>query len=438
MTISDHPRPAAVAGSGFTRRDFLRRTALAGLALPAVATASACGDDSNAAGSGKLRVAYYQWIENVAPWLSQLKTRFEKDNPGVEVEYSPLANDLTNADSLVQKFTLEARQNKATYDLILGPTPWVEVGSLAKSGAVLALDDIIPARAKERLVERARREAVAPDGKTYSVPFWTDVVGFLTRPDLLRQHDTPAPTTWSDLAATVDALRPGLPEGMFVYGADWSFLHRLFLPILVTLTDTPFADNGTVDIGSPEAHEALELLGRLQPAMPPSAAQDLGSAEVFQAGKLLMETYWQAQYQRSQEGGLTEDQVTFAENLTGDHAGTVFWNTSGVVLKNSPVPELAVKFMTDGLLGEFGMTQSVTESGRACPVTDLTDIVELPLWLSNAYTQLESGTALPCNDAFLSVEQPAFEKEVQRMIIEGRSAGDTQQALVGAFAEYQW
>ncbi|MFC7626108.1 ABC transporter substrate-binding protein [Microlunatus sp. GCM10028923] len=431
----------AVVAPG-ARRDFLRRVVLASSGVPVVLGLGACTDSSSELsgnGTRTLRVAHYKWIGNVAKWLPELKAQFEEANPGVTVKFSPLASDeLTSADSLVQKFTLEARQERATYDLILGPTPWIEVGALAKSGAILALDDLVTTEHTERLVDQARLEGIAPDGRTYSIPFWTDIIGFLSRPDLLRQFDVRRPRTWDELSATVDALSGRLPIGTFAYGGDWTFIHRSFLPILVTLTDRPFTENGTIDVASPAALRALEIMGQLERAMPPNANKSLGSAEVFQARKLLMATYWQAQHQRSREGGLGADESEFTSNLVGDRPGTLFWNVSGVVPKHSPVPELAVKFMTDGLLGEFALTQSVIRSGRTSPVKDLSDIVELPEWLNNAYTQLSSGTVLPCNDAFMSIEQPAFKKEIERMVIDKSSPVETQAALVSEFSGYRW
>lgn len=401
-------------------------------------SASGDGGSSGRPSGGTLRVAHYEWIGNVAPWLGDLKTAFEEANPGVTVEYLPQASDITNPDELVRKLTLEARQDEATYDLLLGPTPWIEVGALAKGSAILPLDDLLPDSHQERVADAAREESIAPDGKTYSMPFWSDVVGFITRPDLLSEHGVDAPTSWTGLVSTVEELADKLPRGTYAYGADWSFVHRLFFPILVTLTDTPIADNGAIDLSSPAALQALELIKQLHPSMPPNSDQNSGSAEVFQAGNLVMETYWQAQYQRALDGGLTDDQLSFGHNLEGERASTLLWDVTGVVPVKSGMADLAVKFVTEGLLGELGLQKSADVSGRACPVKDLKDTVELPPWLDAAYTQLETGTSLPCNDAFLSVEQPTFLEEIGRMLLEDASPADTQKALADAFSAYEY
>ena len=423
-----------------SRRGFLRQAVLLGLSIPAAGSIlSACGGDGSASKKeqeGTLNIVYWAWIGDVAGWLPELKQRFEEDHPGVTVRLSPLAVDETTPATLVQKYGLEARQGKASADLLMGTAPFSIVDPLVKAKAVRPIDEILPSSFTDRVAESVLRENTSPDGKIYSFPFWQDVFGFIYRKDLLAKHlgsDTP-PATWEEVVQFSERLAAKLPKGSYAYGADWSFFHRLFLPIFVTKAAEPFASNGTANMADPAAVETLELIKTLHGFMPPGSGEQLGSAKVFQAQKMAMESYWQAQYFRAKEAGVDPATLGVAGNPRGTTENTIFWSTSAVVLAKSKKAELAVKFLAKYFLDDAGVKRSISEAGRILPFTDIED--SYPAWMRPLYRQLLEGTGLPANSAFEKVEQPAWKKEAGRMILEGQSVQETARKLQDAFSKY--
>ncbi|WP_433019062.1 ABC transporter substrate-binding protein [Kribbella sp. CA-294648] len=436
----------ARVGNELSRRGLLSAAVLAGSATIGAAALAGCADrdprrSSKQGGqtTGTLRVAHSPWISGGAPWLfTDLKAAFEAQNPGLTVKFSPLVDPQSAPTAIVQKYALEARRGIASADVLLGPVSWTALAPMARAGALLPLDDVVPHAFLDRLLPASRAEAVMPDGKRYGVPYWSDVIGFLTRTDLLTRYDIPAPQSWHELVDTAKTLAKVLPDGTYAFSADYTQPVRLFLPILVTLTDKPFAENGTLDIGSAAALEALELMKQLVSFMPPGSDQRDAALRSLQAGKVAMGTFWQGTYKQTLNGKLTPDQLSYRPNLSGRHPGTVYWNTSAMVLAHSPMPEMAVKFITEALYSDLALKKSVEQSGRFAPVADMARRVQMPAWLKTAFQQLDTASVLPGNDAFLRVENTAFTEQVGRMILRGQSAADTQKALTATFKTYRW
>lgn len=186
------------------------------------------------------------------------------------------------------------------------------------------------------------------------------------------------------------------------------------------------------------AVRALEILKALIPSMPPNAQTPGGFLDAFYASQGVSMTYWQTGVRGSVNQGIPEDDVTYRHNLTGDSDGTFFWDTGAVVPKGAAMPEMAVKFMTEGFLGEFGVTQSVEVSNALPPLKNLLDTVsELPPHLELAHSQLGTAIGMPANDAFLAVMAPNFRTEVERMMAEDLEPADVAKTLADAFAEYE-
>ncbi|NEE03389.1 ABC transporter substrate-binding protein [Phytoactinopolyspora halotolerans] len=438
-------RAEFAADTTLSRRRFLRASAAAGLSVPAMGMLSACGEDSDdgpsAGGSGgsssTLRVIHLPWMENVAPWLPDLGTQFEENNTGVSVDVSPLASAEGNPQALIQKFTLESRKDEPSFDVLLGPTPFSLAAPLAKAEVIAPIGDLIPDDILSRMPDSILSEVTGPDGNIWCFPFWQDVMGFLYNKTLMSEVglDQP-PATWEELHAQAQSIAPELPKDTYAYGADWNWVTRMFLPMLVTMTDTPYAENGTPNVADPAALEALRMLKDLGQASPPNSTTELASAEVFQAGKVVMETYWQPQYLRAQEAGLGEDELGFSGNLGGQRNSTVFWSTVALIPANSKNAELAVKFVTDGFLSDDGIQQSIEDAGRFLPLNDIED--RFPDWMKPLYQQMLEGSPLPLNDSFVTVVKDTFQTEAERMVIEDQSPEDTQQKLIDAFSAYAW
>lgn len=440
MTIDPRPtRPGVATAAQFGRRHFLRNSAIGGLSLSTAGLLGACGGSkrSDSGGAGQLRVIHLPWMENVAPWIADLGPAFEKANSGTSVTIAPLAAAEGNPQAIIQRFTLEARKDQPDFDLLLGPTPFGLAAPLAKAGAIASIGDLVPDEIRSRMPDSILQEVTGPDGEMWCFPFWQDVMGFLYNKRLMSDVglDEP-PTTWTDLTAAVTDIQSSLPNGAYAYGADWNWVTRMFLPILATLTDAPYAENGTPNVEGPAALEALTIVKQLGKASPPGSNKELASAEVFQAGKVVMESYWQPQYLRSLEAGLTEDDLGIAGNLGGANNSTVFWSTCALIPANSKNAELAVQFITDSFLSDSGIKQSIEGAGRFLPLDDIED--RFPGWMKPMYRQMLEGQPMPLNDAYTTVVSDSYATEAEKMVIEDQTPEETQQNLINAFAAYAW
>lgn len=415
-------------------------------AVSAAMLLSACGgddatgnDNGGAGGEGpvELRVGVWSYIPDVIDF-DKIVSDYEAANPDVTIDVSVLSTDITTSDPFVQKFTLEARQEEASYDLIFGATPWIEVAPLAEAGALAPINELVDEDVLDGLLGPVREGVTYSDGNIYSLPTWTDVLGLIYRSDLLEEHGGSAepPGTWAEVVSMAEQLQQELPDGTYAYGADWNWLHRMFLPIFVTLAEQPFTDEGIVNMDDPAAVETFEIIQELHPFMPPNADQDLGSSETFQAGNVAMETYWQAQRTRAVTAGLDEKAVQIAGNPQGNQDSTVFWTTDAIVPAHAANKEAAAQFWVDGMLqNEDALQASVDEAGKVPPYSSALEQVTLPEFMQPLADQLASGTPIPMSDAFLSFEQPAYKEQVERMILEGQSPEETVANLKEAFEE---
>lgn len=426
------------ASRGGPRHQLVRRALVAGLSATLLLGACGTGDDEGTNGDttgDELRIGVYSYIGNVID-LEEIVDEYQADNPNVSISVEPLSTDITTVDAFVQKFTLEARQEEASYDLIFGVTPWIEVAPLAEAGAVAAIGDLVDPDVLDDLLGPAREGVTFEDGNIYSLPTWTDVVGFIYRSDLLEKYTGSAepPETWDDVVSMAQQMQQDLPNGTYGYGADWTFMHRSFLPIFVTLSDQPFTDEGIVNMDDPAAVETLEIIQQLYSSMSPNADQDLGSSETFQAGNLVMETYWQAQRTRAVTAGLDESVVKMVNNPRGVRDSTIFWTTDAMIPAHAANKEEAVNFWLDGFLGSDDVLRaSVDTAGKIPPYTSALEQVTLPEFMQPLAEQLVNGTPIPMNSAFLNFEQPAYKEQVERMILEGQSPQETAANLKEEF-----
>lgn len=438
--------------SNATRSAVSRRTLLSGsvgaagaaIGLAGCGSGKASGTPSAAASAassvkatGELRVGHFAWVGNLfKDWIDELITRFCDEHKGMTVKMIPVAAADASTEAFVQKLALEARQNQSTYDLILGPTPWIQVGALVRASALRPVSEFVTGAYGSNLAPSARTEATSGDGKMYCLPFWSDVVGFMDRPSLQAKYNVKAPQTWSDLTAQVAA--GGLPNDVYHYGADWTQLHRFFLPIMAAYTDKVFLPSGVIDMASPAALKALEVMKALIPGMPVASSTPGKHLDSFYAGQTLSQTYWQTGVRAAVTNGLPANDVTYRKNLTADRDGTFFWTTTGIIPKASALPEMAAAFVTEGISGDWGVQKSAVVSQTVPPMIKLKEKVpNLPAQAELAASQLGSAIGLPANDAWLSIENPAFKTATERMMADKRNPADVQQELVAAFAKYK-
>lgn len=378
-----------------------------------------------------LRLGVYSYIVDTLPF-DELIAEFEANNPGITVEVTSIpGTEIADTPAVVQKYALEARRNKATYDAILGPTPWIEVAPLADAGAIEPLDDYIPEDVLAAMPD-AVRDGNTYQGQLYTVPFWADVVNFIYRTDYLEQAtgSSEPPQTWEEVISTSEAIEAEFGEEVAGFGADWTLAHRLFLPLLVTLTDEPFTEEGLFNLEDDAAVETLKWIQRLHPYMPANAQRDLGSSQTFQAGRLAMELYWPAQIGRAVQAGVPADALASTSNPRNEYDSTIFWTTGMVVLSASDNKQEAVDFLVEEILRNPQALDVSFTLRKIVPYEFVEEHVGNLDWYEPLKPHLESGQAIPMNSYFLNIERPIYEDEVQKMILRGQSPEETRDNML--------
>ncbi len=394
---------------------------------------------AKAAPAKTLRIGIYAYMTQGVPF-DQVVKNYQQSHPDVTVAVDPLpAGLVADWQAVVRKFTLEARQRQASVDLLIGPTPWIEPAPLAQAEAIEPLDNLLPKQVINDLYRGVLRESTfAGDGKIYILPWWTDVTGLIYRRSYLQEGagtDRP-PETWEQVLAYAEKIRAKFGTRVYAYGADWWASHRLFLPLLVTLTREPYDKDGIWKMDTDAFVEALGWIQKLYAFMPAASQQDLGSSRVFQAGGLAMESYWQTQMLRALQAGQPASDMAMAPNPRGRNSGTIFWTAGAVIPKHSANKEEAARFMVEGMLDPFAV-QKTFDNWKIVPfhsvIAKLGD--KLPAWAPPLLGTLSSAQPIPMNPYWLGVEQPIFKEEVERMALQGQSLQVTRTNIVNRIKE---
>jgi len=397
---------------------------LVGLVLTAAVT------EAESASPSKLRVGVYAYITNIFPF-DEMVARYEKTHPGVEMEILPIAGEEAAWQALTQKMQLEAQHQESSWDILIGVTPFVEPGTLAKLGLVRPLDDLLPEEMFDDMYDGVREELkFSEDGKTYTLPWWTDVYGLIYRPSMLQEAvgtDQP-PQTWDEVIAYCKKIKATYGDKIACLGSDWGQAHRMFIPIMGTFTKNTFIDPGVFNLADPAVVTTLNLMRELYEFMPATASEPMGSAKSFQAGGVAMELYWQAQYQRAIQAGVPEDDIALVGFPRGDYASTVFWTGGAVIPTYAKNPDEALRFMLEGMLDE----QSVRDCFGTFKIVPLRSFVKqfeedgtLADWVPPLVALLDDSQPIPSNPYYLGVEMSAFREEAEKMLLLGQSAEDT-------------
>jgi multiple sugar transport system substrate-binding protein len=404
----------------------------AAAASPAAQT-TAVAPASGAAGK-TLTVGVYAYVPQGIPFDQVAKTY--ADAHGVTVNVAPIGNDITrDSAAFVQRMAADAQSKHSTYDLIAGPTTWIEVAPLAKLGAIEPIEQYVPKTLLDDMYDPVKKGVTFADGKIYSMPWWADVVGLMYRKSMLQDGlgtDTP-PATWDELVNDCETLKTKL-AGKSAYGADWNQGHRLYLPVVSTLTNNVYTSDGLWNVDDPAYLQGLQMIHKLYPYMPASSQQDLGSSQAFQAGQVAMATYWPTQVLRAIQAGQPKDDILMVSNPKSTKPGTLFWNADVIIPKYSSNKEEAGRFMNEALLSDFTV-QKTYENWKLLPYKSINEKHQstLPDWAKPLVAELSSGQPLPMNPYFLGFEQPVFKEEVEKMILQNQSAEQTQKNLSSRF-----
>jgi ABC-type glycerol-3-phosphate transport system substrate-binding protein len=403
-------------------------------AAPAQPTAAPAQPTAGAASTRGLTPTFYQWIIDLHP---AIKTDINPQFAGLNFQIAPVEG------FDVARFVAEASQQKSTWDVYVGMTPFVEMAGLIKAGVIVPWDDYIPKDVLDDLIPSIRAECTV-DGKLYSWPFLLDIIVQGWNNDITTKAgiaDAP-PADWDEYLANAKKV---VDSGAAQYGCTFD-AHgwRSLAPITHSISTNCYykldGDKSGVplfDFTSAPALQALDIMKQML---------DLSSANALQPG--------------STDGGVnqTPDEVAFSAQKVGYYVkyqnaplrmakswqnpaalrlgalpkskggegATVFWTTGACLFKYGENKEKAAEYMkaltysdkiwqdsiggsASGQPGQLPPYQSIYAKWQK----ETPDWLKAQTWVPLVAGQLPVAKAIP-NHAFglqqFIIGQPLWEK----------------------------
>ena len=382
-------------------------------------------------GKGKLRVGIYAYMTQGIDFKRLVK-KYTNTYPAVEIQVIEIPGEESAWQAITQKMQLAAQQKRADWDIVIGPTPFVEPGAMAPLGLLTPIDDLLPRDVFEDMYTGVREEIKwTGNGKSYLVPWWSDVFGLIYRPSMLKEAvgTDKAPETWDEILQYAEKIKAKYGNKIAAFGADWTFGHRMFIPMLNTLSEKPFTDDGVLNLDDPAARKTLEYMMKLYPYMPATAQQSLGSSKAFQSGGLAMEIYWQPQLLRAIQAKQPIEDMKMVAFPKGTKTGTIFWTAGAIIPTHSTNKGAALHFVVKGMYDYEAVHDSNVNNWKITPfksaMNGLKDKGALPTWASGLLPALDAAKPIPCNAYYLNVEQTAMQEELEKMFLKGQSIDAT-------------
>jgi len=346
--------------------------------------------------------------------LAQVYSDEHPDQPPIKLSLSAQAQDLIDTS----KFLLEAKEKRSTFDAWFGITPFIDVNKLVEGDVLEPWDAYIPADIKSDIFPSNLQEG-SYQGKLYSWPQITSVVGLNYRPSLLKAagYDKP-PATWDEMlkiAQDVDAKEKPV-RGLVMDLRVW----RSFIPLAVSLGgDSAFGKDGYPNWDDPSNTAALDLMARLGKSAPPDIFTATGDTDVFKTGQAaMMIKYVDAGITAAKAFGMND--YAFAPlpaAQTGGKNRTVQWGTGFALFKYAKHKKEVADFISY-LVKNDAYQNGWLNSGEPVVLqswyTKLGD--KAPAWLAANSEMLKDASFIPPTTNFLDMAtamKPWVEKVVK-------------------------
>jgi ABC-type glycerol-3-phosphate transport system substrate-binding protein len=389
---------------------------------------------------GLLRVGILSYMLQGVPFEDKIVPSFLSMHPEYEIEVIPIPHRQEERQQFFNKARLEGQNEQSSTDIIIGFNAYGNGARMARVGLILPLEDILGKDFVDSVLPPARKEATYEDGNLYLVPWFTDVLGFMYRPSLLKEStglDKP-PGTWNEvieLLPVIEAFYKSKGEEMYPFAGDYKYLNRFGIGLFKTFIEDPYDDRGVVKVDTPEWLGMLRMTKQLYRFMPPNAGDNMGGSRSFQAGTVVLEGYWQAQLLRFYQAGHSEDQGIMVGFPSHDHSGTSFWTGGIMIPKYSENVAGAAALITDALLAPQTV-EYVFANWKIIPIEPALDhmkSVGMPAWAPPLIETIYASQPIPMNGYWEGFENPIFREEVERMCVEDIAPEETQQRMVERF-----
>lgn len=285
-----------------SRRNFLRRAALAGAALPALSILAACGESAPATSApaatarptGATGAATTAPAATMAPaGMATIAAPAKKLTGAVEFwsretqnngARQPLINerlagfDKANGTMSKAQFMVFAESVQKTQAALAANTlpdlgqqgPDVTL-QFAAAGNLAPIDDLY-ASIKDSFLPLQKEAFVNFENKAYSVPWYTETRALFYHKDLLDKAGVKPPTTWQEWADAAKALTKGDEQYGFVFSPEGPGAGQLFIPLATSAGAAILDKDGVVNANTEGHRAALNFLNDMYKAksIPPA------------------------------------------------------------------------------------------------------------------------------------------------------------------------
>lgn len=234
------------------RREFMKRTMMAGLGMAGIATVGKLNMGSAFAADRPLTPTFYQWIEDLHPAIPQVNAKF----PGINYQIAPVEG------FGIERFVAEAKNKDSTWDVYVGQTPFVEMSAMVAADVIEPWDDYIPKDVLDDIIPSIREENMI-NGKMYGWPFLLDVIGTGWHSGVTGKAGLAdaAPATWDDYLANAAKIKE---SGAAPFGATFdSHGWRSLAPFTHSMSPDVYTSEGLFNFTSDPAVEALKLMKQI-------------------------------------------------------------------------------------------------------------------------------------------------------------------------------
>src|SRR5262245_33738766 len=262
MTAPHQDSPAETGK--ITRRQFVKRIAVAGAAAAAASAAfssaalaapQAAPRFTIKAQSRPLTPTFYSWITNIHPDIPTINQEFSATTP-LNMQIAPVQG------FGIDRFVAEAKDKNSTWDVYVGMTPFVEMSSLIAADVIEPWDKYIPKDVLDDLIPSIRAECTV-NGQLYSWPFLLDIIIMGWNGGQASQAGISSmPGTWDDLlASSQQVVSSGTaPYGVVFDAHGW----RSLAPITHSISTQAYTPDLFFDFTSDPAVQALEVMKKMK------------------------------------------------------------------------------------------------------------------------------------------------------------------------------
>lgn len=217
---------------------------------------------------------------DVAPFVALLD-EFRRAHPDVRL----VARQVPSASDVLHQYLLTTLEGGGEVDVFVADTIWVP--EFARTGWIADVSDEFPEHELRRDYVPAAADTVLLDGRTWALPWWTDVGVLYTRTDVADP-----PRTFDALAAAARASRIG---GYVFQGRQYEGLVCNAYEVIWGFGGATM-DGARIVVDTPEARDALGFLaGLVRDGLSPRAVTSAGEEEcrrTFESGRAALMRNW--------------------------------------------------------------------------------------------------------------------------------------------------